>query len=199
MDTQNGLRGIPRWLLSTIITIPQQRFDYEMAMLKKIVRSKITIVQVPTQTIYRQEGAISSFRQWRDSFLIYRILLNDFFRFFMVSLLSFVFDYGLFLLFYQWLAGSYRIILAVVFSRILSGLGNYTLNYFYSFQSKVKLSHSTVQYLLLFFIIMATSALLTDGITSLGLSATMGKFIVDLFLFLLSYQVQRKYIFKHES
>jgi glycosyltransferase involved in cell wall biosynthesis len=199
MDTQNGLRGIPRWLLSTIITIPQQRFDYEMAMLKKIASSKTTIVQVPSHTIYRQEGAISSFRQWRDSYLIYRILLNDFLRFFMVSVLSFVFDYGLFLLFYQWLNGTYRIILAVVFSRILSGIGNYTLNRFFSFHSKANVSQSAMQYLLLFLIIMATSALLTDGITLLGLSAGLSKLIVDLCLFFISYQVQKKYIFKHES
>jgi dolichol-phosphate mannosyltransferase len=199
MDTQNGLRGIPRWLLSTIITIPQQHFDYEMAMLKKIAGSNTTIVQAPTQTIYRQEGAVSSFRRWRDSFLIYRILLNDFFRFFMVSVLSFGFDYGLFLFFYQWLTGTYRIILAVIFSRILSGIGNYTLNRFFSFRSKANLSQSAMQYLLLFLIIMATSALLTDGITLLGLSAGVSKLIVDLCLFFISYQVQKKYIFKHES
>jgi glycosyltransferase involved in cell wall biosynthesis len=199
MDTQNGLRGIPRWLIPTIIKIPQQRFDYEMAMLKNIADKKTTMVQVPTQSIYHQEGAISSFRQWRDSYLIYQILLKDFFRFFQVSVLSFVIDYGLFLLFYQWLSGTYRIILAVIFSRMLSGIANYTLNRLYSFRSKVRLSQSMVQYLLLFLIIMATSAWLTDGITLLGLSAAWSKLMVDLFLFIVSYQVQKKYIFKHES
>jgi glycosyltransferase involved in cell wall biosynthesis len=199
MDTQNGLRGIPRWLLSNLIKIPQQRFDYEMAMLKEIAVKKTTIIQVPTQTIYHQEGAISSFRQWRDSYLIYQILLKDFFRFLIVSILSFVIDYSLFLLFYQWLTGTYRIILAVIFSRILSGIANYTLNRLYSFRSKVKLSQSMVQYLLLFLIIMASSAWLTDGITLLGVSAAWSKLMVDIFLFIVSYQVQKKYIFKHES
>ena len=199
MDTQNGLRGIPRSLLSELIKIPQQRFDYEMVMLKYITDMQKTIVQVPTQTIYRQEGAISSFRKWRDSYLIYRILLKDFFRFSIVSIVSFIIDYGLFLLFYQLLTGTYSIILAVVFSRILSGSGNYTLNRFYSFQLKVKLTKSIVQYFLLFLIIMVLSAFLTDGITILGLSAAWGKLVVDSLLFLVSFQVQRRYIFKHES
>lgn len=199
MDTQNGLRGIPRWLLATLIKIPQQRFDYEMAMLKTIVDKKTTIVQVPTQTIYMQEGAVSSFRQWRDSYLIYQILLKDFFRFLSVSVLSFIIDFSLFLLFYQWLTGAYRIILAVIFSRLLSGVANYTLNRLYSFRSKVKLSRSMVQYLLLFLIIMVSSAWLTDGVTLLGLSPAWSKLMVDLFLFMVSYQVQKKYIFTYES
>lgn len=199
MDTQNGLRGIPRWLLATLITIPQQRFDYEMAMLKTIADKKTTIVQVPTQTIYHQEGAVSSFRQWRDSYLIYQILLKDFFRFLSVSLLSFIIDYGLFLLFYQSLTGAYRIILAVIFSRLLSGVANYTLNRWYSFRSKVKLSRSMLQYLLLFLIIMVSSAWLTDGVTLLGLSPAWSKLVVDLILFMVSYQVQKKYIFNHEA
>lgn len=199
MDTQNGLRGIPRWLLASLIKIPQQRFDYEMVMLKEIAVKKTTIIQVPTQTIYEQEGAVSSFRQWRDSFLIYQILLKDFFRFLNVSVLSFVIDYGLFLLFFQWLTGAYRIILAVIFSRLLSGTANYTLNRLYSFRSKVRLSQSVAQYLLLFLIIMATSAWLTDGITLLGISPEWSKLMVDLFLFIVSYQVQKKYIFKNGS
>lgn len=199
MDTQNGLRGIPRWLLSTLITIPQQRFDYEMAMLKGIAEKKTAIVQVPIQTIYRHEGAVSSFRQGRDSLLIYRVLLKDFFRFLTVSVISFLLDYGLFLMFYQWLTGSYRIIFAVVFSRILSGVSNYTMNRIYSFQSKVELSQSMIQYLFLFLIIMATSAWLTDGITLIGLSPALSKLLVDLFLFIVSYQIQKKYIFNHES
>jgi dolichol-phosphate mannosyltransferase len=199
MDTQNGLRGIPRWLLSNLIKLPQQRFDYEMAMLKTIADKKTTIVQVPTQTIYKQEGAVSSFRQWRDSYLIYQILLNDFFRFLSVSVLSFIIDYSLFLLFYQWLTGAYRIILAVIFSRLLSGIANYTLNRLYSFRLKVKLSRSMMQYLLLFLIIMVSSAWLTDGVNLFGISAAWSKLLVDLFLFLVSYRIQKKYIFNHES
>jgi glycosyltransferase involved in cell wall biosynthesis len=196
MDTQNGLRGIPRWLLPSLIQIPQQRFDFEMVMLKHIATNQTTIVQVPTQTIYRQEGAVSSFRHWRDSYLIYQILLKDFFRFLLVSIFSFAIDFGLFLLFYLWLTGPYRIILAVIFSRVLSGFSNYTLNRIYSFRSKVKLSKSVGHYFLLFLIIMMATAILTYAITLLGVAAPVSKLIVYVCLFVVSFYIQKKYIFK---
>ena len=196
MDTQNGLRGLPRWLLPSLIQIPQQRFDYEMVMLKNIATNQTSIVQVPTQTIYRQDGAISSFRHWRDSYLIYKILLKDFFRFLFVSVFSFAIDFGLFLVFYLWITGPYRIILAVIFSRVLSGFSNYTLNRMYSFRSKVNLSKSVGQYFLLFLVIMIATALFTYAITLLGVAAPISKLIVYVCLFFVSFYIQKKYIFK---
>lgn len=197
MDTQNGLRAIPKWLLEKLIKIPQQRYDYEMAMLKLIADQGVSIIQVPVKTIYEQEGAISSFNPWKDSVLIYRILLKSFVRFIIVGILSFVIDYALYLLFYTWFVGGWRIIMAVVSARVLSGIFNYVMNRFYSFESDVRFVKSSLQYLILFLLIMSLSAFFTDALTSFGLiSYQYAKIVVDSLLFLLSYTIQKKYIFK---
>jgi len=130
MDTQNGLRGIPKWLLMKLIKLPQNRYDYEMAMLKLIADQGVRMIQVPVKTIYEQEGAVSSFNPWRDSVRIYRILLKSLVRFLMVGLASFVIDYALYLFFYRWFVGSWRIVLSVVSARVLSGTFNYAMNRF---------------------------------------------------------------------
>lgn len=197
MDTQNGLRAIPKWLLEKLITIPQNRYDYEMAMLKLIADQGVRIIQVPVQTIYQQEGAISSFKPWRDSIQIYRILLKSFVRFIIVGLTSFAIDFSLYLLFYQLFLGDWKIIMAVICARVLSGAFNYLMNRFYSFESDVRFIQSSLQYLMLFLLIMSLSAFLTDALTSLGLiSYQLSKIIVDSILFVLSYRIQKTYIFK---
>ncbi|MFZ9138880.1 MAG: glycosyltransferase [Bacilli bacterium] len=197
MDTQNGLRAIPKWLLQKLILIPQNRYDYEMAMLKLIALQGVNMVQVPVKTIYNQEGAISSFNPWKDSILIYQILLKSFVRFIFVGLLSFLIDYALFLFFYELIEGSWRIILAVLFARVLSGIFNYGVNRFYTFESDVRFVKSSIQYLVLFLLIMALSAFFTDAITSFNLlSHQFAKILVDSILFIISYRVQKKYIFK---
>lgn len=197
MDTQNGLRAIPKWLLEKLIKIPENRYDYEMAMLKLVANQGVRIIQVPVKTIYEQEGAISSFKPWRDSVQIYRILLKSFIRFITIGLLSFVIDYALYLLFYGLFFGGWKIILAVISARLLSGIFNYLMNRFYTFESDVRFGKSSLQYLLLFLLIMSLSAFFTDALSTLGfVSHPLAKLIVDSILFLLSYRVQKKYIFK---
>jgi hypothetical protein len=70
------------------------------------------------------------------------------------------------------------------------------LNRFYSFQSDAKFVKSSLQYLFLFFIVLTSSAFGTDFIVFLGLSHTLAKPLIDIFLFFISYQVQKRYIFK---
>jgi putative flippase GtrA len=168
-----------------------------MAMLKLIADQGVRIIQVPVKTIYEQEGAISSFNPWKDSVLIYRILLKSFVRFIIVGILSFAIDYALYLLFYTWFFGGWRIIAAVVSARVLSGIFNYLMNRFFSFESDVRFVKSSLQYLILFLLIMSLSAFFTDALTSFGfISYQYAKIVVDSLLFLLSYTIQKKFIFK---
>jgi dolichol-phosphate mannosyltransferase len=84
-----------------------------------------------------------------------------------------------------------------VSARFLSGMFNYAMNRFYSFESDVRFAKSSVQYVALFLLIMSLSAFLTDALTSIVLiSYQVSKIIVDACLFILSYRIQKKYIFK---
>lgn len=195
LDTQNGLRAIPTWMLPDLITVPGQRYEYEMAMLKFIATKNITIIQVPTATIYGQKDAVSSFNPLRDSLLIYRTLLQPFMRYLMTAILSFVIDYGLFIWFFHLLSHPWKAIFAVIAARVISGILNYLMNRFYTFKANVRWIKSSGQYFLLFLLILAASAVFTDMLIYLGLPHPLAKVLVDSTLFFISFRVQKRWIF----
>src|SRR5665648_25315 len=51
-DTQTGLRGIPRKFTTLCLSIPGERYEYEMNLLLKIGRSSIPFIEVAISTIY---------------------------------------------------------------------------------------------------------------------------------------------------
>ena len=195
LDTQNGLRGIATWMLPALIAVPGQRYEYEMAMLKHVATKGIPIIQVPTATIYGHKDAVSSFHPLRDSLLIYRTLLQPFMRYLITGMLSFVIDYGLFIWFFQLFNHPWKAIIAVSAARVISGILNYLMNRFYTFKANVRWVKSSGQYLALFLLIMVASAVFTDMLIYLGLPHTLAKVFVDLSLFFISFQVQKRWIF----
>lgn len=79
MDTQTGLRGIPRQLMSDCLNIKFNRFEFEIKMLTLALDSSIEIVEVPIQTIYDSEkNHATHFRPIKDTLKIYRSM--GFFR-----------------------------------------------------------------------------------------------------------------------
>ena len=77
-DTQSGLRGIGHELIGTAIKIDGQRYEYETAFLIYCLREKIPIIQAPIKAIYKDKNKNSHFYKWRDSFLIYQTILQQF-------------------------------------------------------------------------------------------------------------------------
>ena len=73
-DTQTGLRGIPRTLLPELLTIPGDRYEYEMAALTHWCCQGCAPVEVPIQTIYHDHNRSSHFHPLRDSYGIYSVL-----------------------------------------------------------------------------------------------------------------------------
>ena len=75
-DTQSGFRLHGRRFLDDILrTIPEGRYETEMAIVIKAIREKRVLVSVPITTIYEKGNASSHFRRVRDSFRVYRTLL----------------------------------------------------------------------------------------------------------------------------
>ncbi len=66
-DTQSGLRGLPIPLLPELMTLPGERYDYEMAMLAHLCRSNATPLEVPVGTLYLDRNRSSHFRPVTDS------------------------------------------------------------------------------------------------------------------------------------
>ena len=76
-DTQSGLRGIPRKLLSALLEIPGDRYDYEIRMLVRAVRQAGGIVQIPITTVYEHGNSTSHFRPLADTLSTQRALITE--------------------------------------------------------------------------------------------------------------------------
>lgn len=93
------------------------------------------------------------------------------------------------------------IVLATVIARIISGGVNFLLNRNFVFKASGKIKRELVLYLILFVIIMVSSSLLVASISMklVNVNQTIIKLVVDLVLFLISFNVQDKFIFKERK
>lgn len=201
-DTQTGLRGFARELLPLMIAVKGDRYEYEMNVLIECAHRKIAMRPLTIQTVYENNNEGSHFRAVRDSARIYSVILAGFFRFIGASLLSFVVDYLLFLLFNNVLltfVGNtvVRASAAVIAARLLSGVFNYCMNRKFVFRDDSSAKKSGPRYLAVFFLIMVLSAALTSGLHGLfGFNENIIKIPVDILLFFCSYTLQQRWVFK---
>ncbi len=212
-DTQTGLRGFARELLPMMIDVRGNRYEYEMNVLIECAHRRIPMRALPIQTVYENNNEGSHFRAVRDSARIYGIILGGFLRFIGASLLSFLLDYALYLLFNNvlrraapGLEGQFRllfiqfiprVVIATVCARILSGVANYALNRSFVFSDKSSAKKSFPRYLLVFFLNMLLSAGLISSLHLwFGWSDNLVKVPVDIVLFFLSYTLQQRWVFK---
>lgn len=204
-DTQTGLRGFSPETMRYFMATKGERFEYEMNMILDAREGGIPLVEVPISTIYIEENKTSHFNPLLDSFRIYAV----FAKFILSSVTSWVVDIGLFTVLNAILAlflgekafsiGSIgftvSVFAATLGARVISALVNYTLN-------KKRVFKSTRRFTLIRYIVLsACQVLLSAAITSflhsqLAFSATLLKLLVDIVLFLLSFGVQRNWVFK---
>lgn len=71
-DTQTGLRGFSVKYKDLLLKIAGDRFDYEMNVLLKLTRKKIKIKYIDIETIYINDNESTTFRTFKDSYLIYK-------------------------------------------------------------------------------------------------------------------------------
>ena len=195
-DTQTGLRAIPaRWVYA-FADLYGERFEYETNMLLEIPRLSIPMAEQKIRTIYLDENTGSHFRPVQDTLKICRLLV----KFLLSSVASFGVDILLF-----WLLGlllrpvelATRLLIATAGARILSSLVNFTLNRKAVFGDENRLGGSLIRYYLL---CVAQAAASYGGVYLLSRLtgeqyATPWKIAVDLLLFLVSFQIQREWVF----
>ena len=208
-DTQTGLRGLPTPLIANYFANTKgERFEYEMNMLIAAKDNMIPIKEFPIETIYLDENESSHFNPFRDSIRIYKVFL----KFMLSSLFSFFIDIMLFYLFGLMLrsfvpervafigyAIPFLTLLRTVFSRLLSSLFNFFMNKKQVFKNDSKSPVIIVKYYTLCVIQLLLSTFFVNYLQSLIPYATICKCIVDSVLFLISFQIQREWIFKKES
>ena len=203
-DTQTGLRAIPKQYLETFCEIKGERFEYETNMLLQMKRLGIEFVEVSIATVYEGENEGSHFRPIVDSYkimkLIFMYMLGTFFRYMISAGTSFVLDLGIYYLALQF--GHVSIAVATVIARVISSFYNFNLNRKMVFKSEEGYGTTMVRYYALCVVQMLASAGLTTLVKSFvpggaGI-ATLCKACVDTFLFVISYQIQKRWVFKNK-
>ncbi len=188
-DTQTGLRAFKSDLIDFLLTIEGNRFEYEMNMLMMAPKKKIKLEEEVIETIYEDNNSGTHFHPIKDSYLVYKELL----KFISSSTLSFLVDYGLYVII---VAFSKSVVLSNVIARVISSTFNYTLNKKMVFKDKNNVSKSIFKYYLLaIFILLVNTSILYLLVSVLGLNKYISKLIVEVVLFMISYRIQKKYIF----
>lgn len=194
-DTQTGLRAFSETQMRQFLSVTGERFEYEMNMLLYCKEQGIGIYEVPIQTIYLEGNKSSHFRPLQDSARIYGLFL----RYLAVSLSSFFVDILLFTLFTALLKKvlpELYILAATALARVVSSLYNFFLNRKGVFQSKVPVRTAAVRYYLLAVAQMLLSAGGVWGLYHvLPVSESLIKVVVDCILFIISFQIQREWVF----
>ncbi len=198
-DTQTGLRAIPADFMKLLMAVKGERFEFETNMLLSAKEEGISIKEVPIQTIYIEENKSSHFRPIQDSFMIYAV----FGKFLVSSLSSSVLDMLLFALFcrllrpIEGLSLNY-VMAATIMARVISAIYNFLINYKVVFKGKGSKLRAACRYIILAVIIMLLSGTLVSRLCSLmpGVLEVLIKIPVDCILFLLSFVVQREFVYK---
>lgn len=202
-DTQTGLRGIPNSLIKTYLTLYGERYEYETSMLIEALHQHTPIHEIVIQTIYIEGNKETHFKPVTDSFSIYRLIFSTFFKYILSSLSCFVIDYALFCVLILILSGIElveRVWISTIVSRIISSFCNYLANRNYVFHNRDKHQITVIKYYILCIFQMCCSATLVWlASEKLKIAETLIKLIVDMLLFLLSFQFQKRWVFKEDK
>ena len=197
-DTQTGLRGISAEYCRYLLDVKGERFEFETNMLLETRSAEVSIREVPIETVYIEENKSSHFRVIRDSVAIYGLIL----KYLSSSALSFALDWCLFTLFIfllgRWFPQleTWNIYIATAVARILSSLFNFTVNRTVVFRSKEGLGKTLVRYYTLCICQLLCSAGLVHLLSMTGCPSAVAKIPVDIFLFLISFRIQRSWVFR---
>lgn len=205
-DTQTGLRAIPVSALKTLVNIKGDRFEYETNMLLALKEYGIAWNEVKIRTVYIEENKSSHFRAVRDSWRIYKLILAHFFRYTISSAVSALLDEGIFtLLSYllqSVLAGFMLTAVPTVTARVISSLFNFFVNKRLVFRSGEKTGKALLRYYALAVPVLLAQLGLTHGVFLLLGIAESQVFLraliyalVMIFLFILSFTVQQRWVF----
>lgn len=205
-DTQTGLRAIPVQYLDTLMAVKGDRFEYETNMLLAFKEGGIPFAENSIDTVYIEENKTSHFNPLRDSYMIYKQIFGYAFS----SLSATGIDLLLFTLFSYLFLSKFSATaedkfictaLCTAAARIISSLYNYFVNSRFVFAKQTGAKHTMLKYYVLVVLIMIISGASVGGITVLlpdgtkEIVITLIKAAVDTVLFILSFTLQREWVF----
>ena len=191
-DTQTGLRAFSTDYVDRLLKIKGERYEYEINMLLEL-NNEIPIKEIEIETIYIDNNKDSHFNPIKDSYRIYKEII----KFCFSSILSFILDfilYSIFLIVFK--TNPYYIQLSNIIARIFSATFNYTLNKKIVFNYNNGIIKSASSYAILAIFILITNTCILTILTSIGINKLVAKVITEVILFIISYTIQHRFIFK---
>ncbi len=188
-DTQSGLRGIPVALLPWMLRLRGDRYEYETNMLISANRAAIEIHEVPIQTVYIEGNNSSHFRYLADSMRICFVVL----RFYLLSTAAGIVDLLLFACAWR-LTSAYAV--SFMAARVVSSSLNFAINREFVFLGSNSMVRSLTRYYGLVVLLGLFSFYLSRLMISNGLPVFRSKAAADIFFSVLSFAVQREFVFR---
>lgn len=202
-DTQTGLRGISNTYIEDCLSLKGERFEYEINMLIDAVTSKVGISEEIIETVYLNQNRETHFHPIKDSFKIYKVMLRNFIKFSCTGLLSMILDQGLFAVLVNFVFGFLKvenaIVISTILARICSSIFNYMVNKNIVFESKTGIISFVRYYILCVVQMLVSAAGVALAYTITKGNSSLLKIIVDVLLFFISYQVQRRWVFAEKE
>ena len=187
-DTQTGLRALPPCALEYMIGIEGERYEYEMNVLLRLRDMNLAVQEVTIETIYINDNAGSHFNPVRDAFRIYMVI----FRYLFSAIASFVVDY---ILYWLLLGMSVTPVISYVLARLVSSQVNYRLNRYTVFSGRGG-KYAMLKYYVLAVVQGAIGAGLVQILPGIiPVSPAVIKIPVDIILFMISFVIQRDFVF----
>jgi len=200
-DPLTGLRAIPYKYLEELTHVKGEMYDYDTNMILHTKEKGILISEVNVESVYLEKKIAAHYKPILDAIRISSSIL----KFIASSLVSTSLDqifYGIMIaLLHSYKVGpALGIFVATAFGRAISSLVNFTFNKRAVFKSDtpvgktmrkyytLAVTQMTVSYLMVYFI--------SHFLSVMGAFTVIIKIIVDLCLFMVSFQIQRKWVFK---
>lgn len=202
-DTQTGLRAIPFEYLPDMLTIDGERFEYETNMLLNLKNLGIKMSEQKIETVYIEDNKTSHFRPVRDSLKIYSLIL----KFIASSTVASVLDHLLFFLiklFFGRFFVPYSILISMIIARAFSSVTNFVLNKKTVFKNGDSIVKTVAKYYTLAIPMLLISCVGIDAAaTALNIASaaaiTCIKIVVETILFVLSFRLQREWVFSSKK
>lgn len=193
LDTQTGLRAIPRGLMERMLRVSASGYEFELEMLIAAKHLGVEVLEEPIQTIYGEGNRTSHFEPLRDSMRIYFVLL----RFGLISLLTAGLDNLAFFLIFR----ASGVLPAALFgARLLALAFNYT-----TVRKAVFLSREQHQIVLPRYLLLAAAnvgfayALIGFLTRVLAMGVMPAKISVETLLFIGNFAIQRDFVFRKRT
>ncbi len=199
-DTQTGLRAFPMSVISEMIAVDGDRYEYETHMLFHMNRKKLPFEEVKISTVYIDDNSSSHFRPIRDSIRIYSLII----KYLLSSIGSAVIDAAAYFFLKLLLPPITVSFLPSTFpasfiARVISSLFNYFVNAKAVFKDETN-GKTLLRYYVLAAVqicISALSVFLLEYVLKIRSASvsTLIKVAVDTVLFFFSFRIQHKWVF----